>query len=490
VSPDRRTASVVARVAVAAAILTGFSSASVTIGPATFTTSGGTRIAGGGVGSSVDTQLVTSTTSGAPNGATAAEATVITSTTYQESSARIAYRGRWTRTSYSGYLGGRAKWSKERNASATFTFTGTGISWIGPIGPTRGKARIYVNGRYLKTISAYSSRFHAQHVLFSANYGTQRQRTFKIVVLSTSGHPTVAIDALVVRRLSSSTTASGTVKTVNVSSIPGLKTALADNTVDQIVVANGTYHVSPADDAAADSLWIGGGYASRTRAITVRAETIGGVTFDGGGGSGYGGLAFEAGAHDQVWDGFNFAHMAANYSGIVEIGGYTTRAAPHHITLRHITILATCTGRATTADGSTWDHAIYMGQALAPGPHDLLFEDVTVHGEGNLATAFHFFHGADMGGLNANHVTIRRLTVTGTQQAFLIWEPSVHDVTLDTATISNARAYAIRYETIGSTLPHNITLANITSTSSGIKGFYSSLGSAPPGVTFINDSLR
>jgi hypothetical protein len=285
-------------------------------------------------------------------------------------------------------------------------------------------------------------------------------------------------------------------KSITVSSIVGLKTALADDTVDEIIVANGTYHVSPAGQAAADSLWIGsstsGGYpfASRTRAVTVRAETIGGVTFDGGGGSGYGGLAFEAGAHDQVWDGFNFAHMAANYSGIVQIGGYTTRAAPHHITLRHITILATCTGRATTADGSTWDHAIYMGQALAPGPHDLLFEDVTVHGEGNLATAFHFFHGADMGGLNANHVTIRRLTVTGTQQAFLIWEPSVHDVTLDTATISNARAYAIRYETIGSTLPHNITLANITSTSSGIKGFYSSLGSAPPGVTFINDSLR
>jgi hypothetical protein len=496
VSPLRRITSVVARVAVAVAILIGSNAASVTTAPATSPASAATTIAGSGPGSSVGTQLVTSTTTGAPNGTTATEDTVITSTTYQETSARIVYRGRWAGTSYSGYLGGRAKWSKERGATATFTFTGTGISWIGPIGPTRGKARIYVNGLYVKTVSAYSSRFRAQHVLFSANYATQRQRTFKIVVLGTSGHPTVAIDALVVRRLSSSTTASAIVKTVNVSSIPGLKTALADNTVDEIVVANGTYHVSPAGQAAADSLWIGsstsGGYpfASRTRAITVRAETIGGVTFDGGGGSGYGGLAFEAGAHDQVWDGFNFAHMAANYTGIIEIGGYTTRAAPHHITLRHITILATCTGRATTADGSTWDHAIYMGQALAPGPHDLVFEDVTVHGEGNLATAFHFFHGADMGGLNANHVTIRRLTVTGTQQPFLIWEPSVHDVTLDTATISNAKAYAIRYETIGSTLPYNIQLSNITSTGSGYQGFYSSLGSAPPGVTFTNDSLR
>ena len=46
--------------------------------------------------------------------------------------------------------------------------------------------------------------------------------------------------------------------------------------------------------------------------IIVRAETPGGVTFDGSGNSGgYGGLSFEDGAHDQTWDGFNFANMKA-----------------------------------------------------------------------------------------------------------------------------------------------------------------------------------
>jgi hypothetical protein len=235
-----------------------------------------------------------------------------------------------------------------------------------------------------------------------------------------------------------------------------------------------------------------GGYpfAERTRPVYVRAETIGGVTFDGGGGGGYGGLSFEDGAHDQTWDGFNFAHMAANYTGIIEIGSYTSRAAPHHITLRHITILSTCTGRATTASGSTWDHGIYMGQALSPGPHDLLFEDITVHGEGNLATAFHFYHGADNGGYNAHEVVIRRLTVSGTQQAFLIDEPSVHNVTLDTATISNAKAYAITYDTNTSTWPSNVLVKNVTSTNSGYGGLYSSGGSNPPGLTVMNSSLR
>ena len=65
---------------------------------------------------------------------------------------------------------------------------------------------------------------------------------------------------------------------------PPSMTALADNTVDDIVVANGTYRISPPPSEASNSLWIGSRFASRTRAVTVRAETKGGVTFDGGGG--------------------------------------------------------------------------------------------------------------------------------------------------------------------------------------------------------------
>ena len=107
--------------------------------------------------------------------------------------------------------------------------------------------------------------------------------------------------------------------------------------------------------------------------------------------------------------------------------------------------------------------------------------NLNVHGEGGLATAFHFFHGADNGGYNAYNVLVSNLTVTGTQQAFLIWEPTVHNVTLDGATISGAKAYAIRYETIGSTLPSNIVVRNVTSTSSGYRGFYSSLGADAAG---------
>ena len=271
-------------------------------------------------------------------------------------------------------------------------------------------------------------------------------------------------------------------KTVNVSSIPALLSALADNSVDEIVVANGTYHVSPAGAEQSDSLWIGSRFAGRTRPITVRAATRGGVTFDGGGATYFGCISFEDGAHDQTWDGFNCAGGEATSTGIVTFGGYAGMAGPHHITMRYITILSSCTGRATSPSGPATDHAFYLSEAVG-GPHDLLFEDITVHGAGYLASAFHFYH-SDSANRNAWDVTVRRLHVSGTQQAIMLWDPTLRNVTFDTVDITNALKIGVRYETIGAT---GIRLENITSTGSGSDGFYSSQGTAPAGVTFLND---
>jgi hypothetical protein len=275
---------------------------------------------------------------------------------------------------------------------------------------------------------------------------------------------------------------------VQVTSIRALMSALADNTVDEIVVANGRYHVSPSGQKAADSLWIGGDqFARRTRPIIVRAETRGGVTFDGSGeGGAFGALSFEDGAHDQTWDGFRFTNMKAQYTGIIEFGGYTPRRTPYNIRIRNMTITSTCTGRATTADGSTWDHGIYIAHAARVGPHHLLFENITVDGRGNLASAIHVFHG-DAANPAARDVTVRGLHVTGTQQAIILWHDGLRNYVFDGADINGAKAYGVRFE---SKDPAGIVFKNITTVNSGYRGFYSSMGNNPPGVTFSNNSFR
>jgi hypothetical protein len=479
VSADRRYTSVLARVALATSILLGLSAVVVTSGPAV---------------------SLASYTANTANAGTVTENS-LSSTTYQENSTRIAYSGRWSRVTYMGYLGHRARYSRQRGASATFKFTGVGISWIGPSGPTRGKARIYINGSYVKTVSTYSRSFVARRVLFSKSYTTQRLRTLKIVVVGTAGHPTVAIDALKVRIWTAgSTTPPPPVapapttppitagKVVQVASIKALKTALADNTVDQIVVANGKYHISSAGATVSDSLWIGGNaYANRTRPIYVRAQTIGGVTFDGGGGTSFdGAMAFEDGAHHQTWDGFNFANFSLRQSGVINFGGYISRRTPHHLTIRHIKILGSVRGTATGVTGNTLEHALYFAQAAGTGPHDLLAEDISVDGSGYLASAVHADHG-DATNPPAYNVTIRRLHVYKTQQAIILWSSNLRNWTIDTADVTNALEYAVRYESSGGT---GIRFANIRSTGSGVRGFYSSMGSNPPGVTFYNNSFH
>jgi hypothetical protein len=76
------------------------------------------------------------------------------------------------------------------------TFTGTGIAWVGPIGPTRGSARVYVDGKLAGTVQLHRSAFHARQVLFQKHFATKGQHTIRIVV-ARSGRP-VAIDDLIV----------------------------------------------------------------------------------------------------------------------------------------------------------------------------------------------------------------------------------------------------------------------------------------------------
>jgi hypothetical protein len=117
---------------------------------------------------------------------------------YPEGSSRFTWSGKWSSTAYKGYSGGKARYSKAKGAAATFRFSGTRVSWVGPVGPTRGSARVYVDGKLVKTVSTFSSRFVARRTLFTRSWSTQGSHTLKIVVLGTAHHPTVAIDAIAV----------------------------------------------------------------------------------------------------------------------------------------------------------------------------------------------------------------------------------------------------------------------------------------------------
>jgi hypothetical protein len=112
-----------------------------------------------------------------------------------DGSSAIRYAMGWKTAGYASYTGHRATYATRTGASATFTFNGNGIAWYGPVGPTRGKARVYIDGKAVATVDLRRADFSARRLLFARPLASQRH-TLRIVVIS-SGRP-VAIDDLLV----------------------------------------------------------------------------------------------------------------------------------------------------------------------------------------------------------------------------------------------------------------------------------------------------
>lgn len=120
-------------------------------------------------------------------------------TTYSEHSRAIDYGGTWGDAANPGYLGRNVAWSKTPGSTATFTFTGSRVTWIGPMGPTRGLARVLIDGREVARVSMWRSSFDARAVLFEHSFASSGSHTLTIEVLSMPSHPYVAIDGFTVR---------------------------------------------------------------------------------------------------------------------------------------------------------------------------------------------------------------------------------------------------------------------------------------------------
>lgn len=110
----------------------------------------------------------------------------------------VDYTGRWRSARHGGYAGDAVRYASASGASATVTFTGRRITWIAPVGPTRGKARVYVDGRYRKTVDLRAATFDLREPVFRASWRTKGSHTLTIRVVGTKGRAMVAIDEFLV----------------------------------------------------------------------------------------------------------------------------------------------------------------------------------------------------------------------------------------------------------------------------------------------------
>ncbi len=77
---------------------------------------------------------------------------------YQETAPEIAYTGTWTTQAVSSAYGGAMKHASAAGSSATFTFTGRSVSWVGTKASNRGKVEVWLDGSLVATVDLYSAR--------------------------------------------------------------------------------------------------------------------------------------------------------------------------------------------------------------------------------------------------------------------------------------------------------------------------------------------
>jgi len=115
----------------------------------------------------------------------------------QQTSTSIVYAGTWTRVNSTTASGGSLKYATRKGASATFTFTGSGVAWVAYRGPNRGSVGIYIDDVFVRTISLYSKTYSSKQIAFAFNWTENAKHTIKIVALGTAGHPRVDVDAFI-----------------------------------------------------------------------------------------------------------------------------------------------------------------------------------------------------------------------------------------------------------------------------------------------------
>lgn len=114
-----------------------------------------------------------------------------------DASSSMTWSGAWSSVNLRAYIGGRARWTKFAGATATLRFHGTSVAWVGPVGPTRGKAQVYLDGRLVTAVDLRAATFSPRRIVFAASIANG-SHTLVMKALGTAGRPTVAVDAIYV----------------------------------------------------------------------------------------------------------------------------------------------------------------------------------------------------------------------------------------------------------------------------------------------------
>jgi hypothetical protein len=102
---------------------------------------------------------------------------------YEETDASVSFSPGWIQdTGWFAWSGGNALESMSPGAQATFTFTGTSVTWLGMRGPDSGIARVFVDGVLASEVDLFARSYEIHVPVFVARGLTNGSHTLRIEV--------------------------------------------------------------------------------------------------------------------------------------------------------------------------------------------------------------------------------------------------------------------------------------------------------------------
>jgi hypothetical protein len=105
---------------------------------------------------------------------------------FEQDNAAVQYAGTWYPNNGAFNSGGSASIAMAQDSQAKFTFTGTGVQWIGYRDPWSGIAKVYLDGVLKGTIDTYSATSQGQIALYSV--GGLSNASHDLTVVPTGTH--------------------------------------------------------------------------------------------------------------------------------------------------------------------------------------------------------------------------------------------------------------------------------------------------------------
>lgn len=116
---------------------------------------------------------------------------------FEATSRSVDRSGSWSRATAPAYSSGSALSTDQSGAALTWRGSARSLIVVGPVGPTRGRMVIDIDGERAEVVELYSRSFEARTVLFTVHWSDGQEHEVRIEARHRSGRTTVAVDDLV-----------------------------------------------------------------------------------------------------------------------------------------------------------------------------------------------------------------------------------------------------------------------------------------------------